>query len=58
MEKIFYHPTIKMKTPDKKSEKKAAGEGSKKSLGKVCILCNYANLSKLTLPIRISSMEP
>jgi len=46
-----------MGRPDKKAKDKRVYRRGKKAFRKVAILCKYANLSKLTLPIRLSLME-
>jgi len=46
-----------MRKPDKKAKDKQVYQRGKKAFRKVVILCKYANLSKLTLPIRLSLME-
>jgi len=43
-----------MGKPDKKAKDKRVFQRGKKAFRKVAILCKYANLSKLTLPIRLS----
>jgi len=48
---------VKMGKPDKKGKNKQVYQRGKKAFRKVAILCKYTNLSKLTLPIKLSSME-
>lgn len=55
---IGLHPSrLKMGRPDKKAKDKQLYQRGKKAIRKAVILCKYANLSKLTLPIRLSLME-